>query len=81
MYVFASKAGAPTNPDCYRNLLVNPEVHVELGAESFDAVAEPLKGDPRDQVYARQAELYPAYAEYQEKTGRIIPVVALRRKG
>ncbi len=81
LYVFASKGGAPTNPDWYRNLVANPAVHVEFGTDSFDARAEPVTGDLRDEIYARQAEAFPAFAEYQQKTSRVIPVVALRRRG
>jgi deazaflavin-dependent oxidoreductase (nitroreductase family) len=77
--VFASKGGAPTNPDWYHNLVANPTVTVELGPETFEAVAEPTTGADRDALYARQAALYPGFAEYQERTTRVIPVVALTR--
>ena len=77
IYVFASKAGQPTNPDWYHNLVANPPVAVELGTETFDATARVLTGEERDRVYAHQSELYPGFAEYQEKTSRVIPVIAL----
>lgn len=77
--VFASKAGAPSNPDWYHNLAAHPEVSVEVGAETFSARASILEGEERTRLYARQAELYPGFAEYQEKTDRVIPVVALER--
>jgi len=80
-FVFASKAGAPTSPDWYHNLVAHPNVRVEVGTESFDAVATVLSGEQRDQVYARQAALHPVFAEYQQKTKRTIPVVALTRAG
>lgn len=76
-YVFASKAGAPTNPDWYYNLLAHPEVSIEVGEERVDVLATPLTGADRDRVYAQQASLYPGFAEYQEKTDRVIPVIAL----
>lgn len=79
VYVFASKAGAPTNPDWYHNLVANPKVGVELGTERFDATARVITGDERDRIYTKQAELYPGFAEYQEKTDRVIPVVAIDR--
>jgi deazaflavin-dependent oxidoreductase (nitroreductase family) len=79
VYVFASKAGAPTNPDWYHNLLANPSVTVELGTEKFEATASPVAGEQRDTIYSEQASRYPGFAEYQEKTSRLIPVVALRR--
>jgi len=76
-YVFASKAGAPTHPDWYHNLVADPVVTVEVGAETFDARAELVTGDERDRIYRTQAERYPGFAEYEEKTTRTIPVVAL----
>lgn len=79
LLVFASKAGAPTNPDWYHNLVANPRVTVEVGNEKFEADTEVLQGEERDRVYAEQASRYPGFAEYQESTSRIIPVVALHR--
>jgi deazaflavin-dependent oxidoreductase (nitroreductase family) len=79
VYVFASKGGAPSDPDWYRNLVANPEVQVELGTERFDATAEPVTGSLRDEIHARLGERFPAFIEYQQKTDRVIPVVALRR--
>jgi deazaflavin-dependent oxidoreductase (nitroreductase family) len=76
--VFASKAGAPTNPDWYHNLVANPTVSVEVGSDRFDANAVVLTGDERDRLYAKQAELLPGFQEYQKNTTRIIPVVALQ---
>jgi deazaflavin-dependent oxidoreductase (nitroreductase family) len=79
IYVFASKAGHPSNPDWYHNLVANPAVQVEIGTETFDASAHVVTGTERDRIYGRQAELYPGFAEYQETTSRVIPVVALDR--
>jgi deazaflavin-dependent oxidoreductase (nitroreductase family) len=76
-YVFASKAGAPTNPDWYHNLKANPEVTVEVGTDEPRATAREVTGAERDRIYAHQAGLYPGFAEYQEKTDRTIPVVEL----
>ncbi len=81
LYVFASKGGAPTNPDWYHNLITNPEVRVEFGTDRFEATAEPVTGKLRDEIFARQAKAFPGFAEYQQKTDRVIPVVALRRRG
>lgn len=78
--VFASKAGAPDNPDWFRNLTANPEASIEVGTERVDVSAEELTGDDRDRAYATQAELYPGFAEYEAKTSRVIPVVALTRR-
>jgi deazaflavin-dependent oxidoreductase (nitroreductase family) len=81
LHVFASKAGAPTNPDWYHNLVANPTVTVEVGTDSFEATAALLPREERDRVYAEQSALYPGFAEYQEKTTRVIPVVALTKAG
>jgi deazaflavin-dependent oxidoreductase (nitroreductase family) len=78
-YVFASKAGADTNPDWYTNLRADPNVTVEVGKEKYGAMAVSLSGDERDGVFAEQAKRYPGFAEYQEKTARVIPVVELIR--
>jgi deazaflavin-dependent oxidoreductase (nitroreductase family) len=79
LYIFASKGGAPTNPDWYHNVLAHPEVQVEFGTERFRATATPVTGADRDRIYAEQASRFPAFADYQPKAGRTIPVVALRR--
>lgn len=78
--VFASNGGAPAHPAWYHNLLAWPRVTVELGTETFAAVADPLEGEERDALFARQARLNPAFAGYQAGTDRVIPVVALYRE-
>ncbi len=80
LLVFASKGGAPTNPDWYHNLVAHPEVTVEVGNETYQATATVLEGEERDRFYAKQAELYPQFGEYQARTTRKIPVVALERQ-
>jgi deazaflavin-dependent oxidoreductase (nitroreductase family) len=77
--VFASKAGAPTNPDWYHNLRANPLVTVEVGAEKYQAKAVIIEGDERDRLYAAQAARFAAFGEYEKKTTRKIPVIALER--
>jgi deazaflavin-dependent oxidoreductase (nitroreductase family) len=79
LLVFASKGGAPANPDWYRNLVADTAVTVEVGTETYRAQAHPVEGDERDRLYAEQARRYPGFAEYQEKTDRVIPVVAIVR--
>jgi deazaflavin-dependent oxidoreductase (nitroreductase family) len=79
IFVFASKAGADTNPDWFHNLVADPSVSVELGTEKFKATASPLSGEERDRIYAVQAERYPGFGEYQAQTKRTIPVVELIR--
>lgn len=80
LLVFASKGGAPTQPDWYHNLRTHPQVTVEVGDEKYEATATVLTGEERDRLYARQAELYPQFADYQKKTTRKIPVIALERR-
>jgi len=77
--VFASKAGAPTNPDWYHNLVAHPRASVEVGTDTFEVDAEVAGRAERDRLYAIQAERYPGFAEYENKTERVIPVVILRR--
>lgn len=79
VYVFASKAGAPTHPDWFHNLVADPSVTVELGTDTYGATAEVVEGAERDKVYAAQAAEYPNFAEYQAGTDRVIPVVRLVR--
>jgi deazaflavin-dependent oxidoreductase (nitroreductase family) len=79
LYVFASKGGAPVNPDWYHNLLAHPRATVEVGEERYEVDATVLTGAERDEIYQRQATRYPGFAEYQAGTSRIIPVVALDR--
>jgi deazaflavin-dependent oxidoreductase (nitroreductase family) len=81
MVIFASKAGAPTNPAWYHNLLANPAVTVEVGSETVDANAHVTEGEEREELFDRQAALYPRFAEYAQKTTRRIPVIALEREG
>jgi deazaflavin-dependent oxidoreductase (nitroreductase family) len=77
--IFASKAGADTNPDWYHNLVAHPDVKFELGDGSVTEVrAVVLEGEERDEIYERQAKLVPSFAEYREKTSRKIPVIALQ---
>lgn len=77
-YVFASKGGSERNPDWYHNLVAHPGVAVEVGTERYQATAVPVTGDARHRIYAEQARRYPGFAEYQEKTSRVIPVVELQ---
>lgn len=81
LLIFASKGGAPTNPAWYHNLVANPTVTVEVGAESFQAKASVVSGEERDRLFNRHAQQYPGFAEYQRNTTRTIPVVALKRLG
>ena len=79
--IFATKGGNPHHPHWYLNLLTNPNVTVEVDAETFEAEAVVVTGEERDALYARQVESQPVFGEYQGRTERQIPVIALNRKG
>jgi deazaflavin-dependent oxidoreductase (nitroreductase family) len=79
MYVFGSAGGGPRHPDWYYNLMANPQVEVEFGDDKFTATATVLSGPKRDEIYARQVELFPAFGDYEKNTTRTIPVVTLTR--
>jgi deazaflavin-dependent oxidoreductase (nitroreductase family) len=79
LIVFASNAGASTHPAWYHNLVAYPQATVEVGTETFNVTAVVIMDGERDQLYARQVALSPGYAEYEAKTTRRIPAVALRR--
>jgi deazaflavin-dependent oxidoreductase (nitroreductase family) len=78
--IIASRGGAPTNPDWYHNLVANPEVKVEVGTEEFNAIAEITQEPERSQQYERMAGKFPAFADYQKNTERVIPVIRLSRQ-
>jgi deazaflavin-dependent oxidoreductase (nitroreductase family) len=77
--IFASKAGAPTNPAWYHNLVAHPTATVELGTERFEVRAEVTRGEERDRLFRQQAERVPQFGDYQRRTTRPIPVIALTR--
>jgi deazaflavin-dependent oxidoreductase (nitroreductase family) len=81
IYVFATKAGAPTNPDWYYNLTAAGEGSVERGTESYKVTVREPTGAERDRVYAEQARRYPGFADYERQTAgiRTIPVLELTR--
>ena len=79
LVIVASKGGAPTNPDWYHNLVRHPDVTVELGRERFRARATIAQGAERDRLFNQHAAQMPAFAEYQTRTARRIPVVVLER--
>ncbi|MCX4906705.1 nitroreductase/quinone reductase family protein [Streptomyces sp. NBC_00878] len=75
--VIASAGGAPTHPAWFHNLVAHPQVTVETGVFTYEAKAEVLSGAARDKAFARAVEADAGWAEYQAKTTRVIPVVAL----
>ena len=76
----ASKGGDPKHPSWYFNLKAHPEAVLQDGTEVSDVVATEIEGDERDLWFQRGVEVYPPYAEYQEKTDRLIPVFLLTRR-
>jgi deazaflavin-dependent oxidoreductase (nitroreductase family) len=80
IFIFASKAGAPDNPDWYHNLRANPDIAIEFGSDqNVPARAVELAGVERDRVWERQKRDWPQFAEYEQKTDRTIPVLELQR--
>jgi deazaflavin-dependent oxidoreductase (nitroreductase family) len=75
--VFASKAGAPTNPDWYHNLVANPRVSAEIGTGTRQFVARVTEGAEREEIWAAHKRDNPGFADYERKTTRQIPVVML----
>src|SRR5438067_259880 len=65
VYVFASKGGAPVNPNWYHNLIATGTGSVEIGTESYPVTVRELSGDERDRIYAAHASLFPGFAEYE----------------
>lgn len=78
--VIASKAGAPSHPDWYHNLVADPAATVELPGERFAVRARVAAGEEHDRLFAAQAALMPNFAEYQRNTTRKIPVIILERE-
>lgn len=78
--VFASKAGADTNPDWYHNLRAHPQARIEVGTETIDVTARVLDSEERAPIWEEQKTRYPGFADYERKTDRVIPVVMLERR-
>jgi deazaflavin-dependent oxidoreductase (nitroreductase family) len=81
IYVFATRGGAPTNPDWYYNLVSAGDATVERGTETYDVTVRELTGAAREHTYDEQARRYPGFADYAKKTAgiRTILVLELRR--
>lgn len=75
--IFASKAGAPTNPGWYHNLKAQPNVKIEVGTDTIDVVASEASGEERERLYRTQVERVPQFADYETKAERVIPVIVL----
>ena len=79
IYVFGSMGGAPKHPAWFHNLKANPDASVEVGTDRYPVRATVMTGDERDRLFQKQATLRPQFAEYQQRTTRTIPVIALER--
>ena len=75
--VIASKAGAPTHPDWYFNIVANPQVTVEVGTENFQALASVAEEPERTRLYNQMVEVMPGFDDYRRNTTRVIPVIVL----
>jgi len=75
--VFASKAGASSNPDWYRNLVAHPDVTAEIGTATRTFRARTAEPDERAPIWEKQKADYPGFADYEANTSREIPVVIL----
>jgi deazaflavin-dependent oxidoreductase (nitroreductase family) len=76
--VFASKAGAPDNPDWYHNLLAHPDVEAEIGTETVKVHARVTEGTEREEIWTAHKAANPGFADYERKTTRQIPVIVLQ---
>jgi deazaflavin-dependent oxidoreductase (nitroreductase family) len=77
--ILASMGGADKNPPWYYNVVANPDVTVELGDEQFAATAVVTEGADRDHLFGVVCERMAVFADYQQRTDRLIPVIELRR--
>jgi deazaflavin-dependent oxidoreductase (nitroreductase family) len=79
--VFASKGGAPTNPDWYHNVVAHPRVQAEIGTRTVDLVARVTEGEERERIWTAQKAVAPGFAGYERGTSRQIPVIVLEPTG
>ena len=75
--IFASKAGAPTHPAWYHNLLAHPDTEIEVDTATIAVRASEATGEERERLFAAQTQRSPQFGDYQRKTERVIPVVTL----
>ena len=75
--VFASKGGAPTNPDWYHNLVAHPDVQAEIGTRTVPLTARVAGPEERERIWVPWKTENPGFAEYESKTSRQIPVIIL----
>ena len=79
--IFASKAGAPSNPDWFYNLKANPDVSIEIGTETIAATTYIAETDERSPIWEKQKAAHSNFAEYEVSAGsRQIPVIIVTPK-
>lgn len=76
--IIASYGGSPTHPAWYLNIQSNPNCLIQIRRRRIAATAESVQGPERDRLWEKAVQMYPAYADYQRKTSRRIPIVRLR---
>jgi deazaflavin-dependent oxidoreductase (nitroreductase family) len=79
--IIGSYAGADKDPAWVHNLRATPRAHVEVGTDAYDVIARELPTAERDALYPKVVEAAPAFAEYQSKTSRVIPLFELSKAG
>jgi deazaflavin-dependent oxidoreductase (nitroreductase family) len=75
--IFGSKGGAPDNPDWFHNLKANPDTVIEVGDDTIEVTARVADPSEREPIWTKQKQVMPGFAEYEQKTDRVIPVVIL----
>jgi len=75
----ASRGGAPTNPGWYRNLVIQPDVEIQVKADRFSVRARTATPEEKGPLWELMAKIWPNYDEYKTKTAREIPLVILER--
>ena len=79
LIVTAAAGGQPNHPGWYHNIVSNPQVRVEVGEDDFMVDAIVTGGEDRARIFAERCASSPAFNEYQAKTTREIPIIALTR--
>ncbi|MFN8171240.1 MAG: nitroreductase family deazaflavin-dependent oxidoreductase [Candidatus Nanopelagicales bacterium] len=75
----ASKGGDPRNPAWYENLVADPHIMIQDGPQPYDFTVREVSGEEREIWWERSVAVYPPYAEYAQKAGRLIPVLVATR--
>ncbi len=78
LVIIGSFAGADVNPAWVHNLRANPSAQIEIGNDSSDVIARELPRAERDALFTKIAAVAPGFADYQDKTTRVIPVFELQ---